>query len=92
MKQQIQRLTPHQNGKVFGILTALASLVLAVPMFLVMTFAGPARDGPPALVFLVFPIVYLVAGYLSVAIGCLVYNAMFKYIGGIEYESSERAP
>jgi len=33
-----------------------------------------------------FPIIYLVMGYLSVAVGCWLYNVMFKHIGGIEFE------
>jgi len=48
----------------------------------------PARaGGPPALMILIMPVMYLVIGYLSVAIGCAVYNFMFKYIGGIEFEA-----
>jgi hypothetical protein len=37
---------------------------------------------------LMMPIFYLVFGYVMVAIGCAVYNFMFKYIGGIEFEST----
>ncbi|HVB48261.1 MAG TPA: hypothetical protein VNF69_07710 [Burkholderiales bacterium] len=34
------------------------------------------------------PVIYLVLGYVMVAIGCLIYNFMFKYIGGIEFDST----
>jgi hypothetical protein len=89
MKQQVSRLSPHQNGKVFGVLMALGSLVFVVPFMLVMTAFTPAggEGSPPLLMFLVMPVIYLVFGYLSVAIGCALYNFMFKYLGGIEYES-----
>ena len=86
MKQQVQRFSPHQNGKVFGVLMAIGSLVFLVPMFLIFAFAAPQEGGPPAFVVLLFPLMYLVFGYLSVAVGCWLYNIMFKYIGGIEYE------
>ena len=36
---------------------------------------------------LLAPFIYLVFGHLSVAIGCLIYNFMFRYIGGIEFEA-----
>lgn len=36
---------------------------------------------------ILFPVLYLVLGYVMVAIGCAVYNFMFKVIGGIEFEA-----
>lgn len=84
MKQQIERFSPHQNAKVFAVLMAAGSLVFLVPFFLFAALAAPA-DGPPAWVFLLFPFIYLVLGYLMVVVACAVYNFMFRYIGGIEY-------
>ena len=92
MKKQIRRLSPHQNGKVFGVLMAVASLVFVMPMFLVMLFATPAVDqhgNPvtfPKFIFILFPIFYLVFGYVATAIGSAIYNFLFKYIGGFEFE------
>mgnify|MGYP001766157488 CR=1 FL=1 len=97
MKVQISRLSPHQNGKVFGVLTALGSLVFVVPMALLASFVPPGVDTggnpvsqPSAAFFLIFPVVYLVMGYLMTALGCALYNLMFRYLGGIEYESRDR--
>lgn len=94
MKNQIARLSPHQNGKVFAVLMALSSLLFLVPMAIAFSFipAGVDTHGnpiaqPPVAIFLLFPIFYLVMGYIMVAVGCAFYNFMFKYIGGIEYES-----
>ena len=39
--------------------------------------------------FLLAPLFYLAVGYVSVAAGCLLYNVMFKHLGGIEYEARE---
>ncbi len=83
MKQQVTRLSPHQNGKVFGVLTAVTSLVFVVPFFLFsLTFAGGGSNW----MILLMPFMYLIFGYISVAIGCLIYNFTFKIIGGIEYD------
>jgi len=88
MKQQIARFPPHQNGKVFGVLTAVSSLVFFVPFFVFFAAVAPAEQRPPLFMMLMMPILYLVLGYVMVAIGCAVYNFMFKYIGGIEFEST----
>lgn len=97
MKIQIARLSPHQNAKVFAVLMALASLVFAVPMFFAFMYMPPGVDAhgnpipsPPAFVALLFPLFYLVVGYLMVRVACWFYNVMFKYVGGIEYEVREQ--
>lgn len=97
MKIQIARLSPHQNAKVFGVLMALASLLFAVPMFFVLLYVSPGVDAhgnlivpPPAFVVLLFPLMYFVVGYVMVALGCWFYNIMFRFLGGIEYETREQ--
>lgn len=87
MKQQVARFSPHQNAKVFAILMAVGSLVLIVPMMLVMMATAPEGARMPAFMFLLMPLFYLVMGYVMVVIGCALYNVMFKYVGGIEFES-----
>ncbi len=89
MKQQISRLSPHQNGKVFGVMMAVTSLVFLVPVALVFALVQPAGKGGPSILFLLFaPVMYLVFAYCSVAIGCLIYNFLQKFVGGIEFETS----
>ena len=87
MKQQIARFSPHQNGKVFAVLFAVSSLVFLVPFTLFFLASAPAEARPPLFFFLAMPVLYLVMGYIMVAIGCAVYNALYKYIGGIEFEA-----
>ena len=87
MKQQVARFSPHQNGKVFAVLMALTSLIFFIPFFLIFVVSAPAQARPPMLMMLLMPLMYLVIGYVTVAIGCVIYNVMFKYIGGIEFES-----
>ncbi|HYS56993.1 MAG TPA: hypothetical protein VEM34_02510 [Burkholderiales bacterium] len=97
MKTQIARFSPHQNAKVFAVLMALASLLFAVPMFIIFLYMPSGIDArgnpvnpPPAFIALMFPLIYLVMGYVMVAVGCWFYNLMFKYVGGIEYETREQ--
>lgn len=87
MKQQVVRLSPHQNGKVFAVLMAIGSLVFLVPLFLMFSVIAPSQARPPLLMLFMMPLMYLVLGYVMVAIGCALYNFMFRHIGGIEFES-----
>jgi len=92
MKIQITHLSPHQNAKVFGVLMAVSSLLFVIPMVLVFSFLPKPVDasgntaGPPAYIFLLFPIMYLVMGYVMARFGCLICNRAFRYIGGIEFD------
>ena len=92
MKKQIKRFSPHQNAKVFAVLMAVGCLPMFLPMMAISFFAMPAEDAQgnavnfPYMIFLVFPFLYLVFGYISIVIGCWLYNIFFKVIGGIECE------
>jgi hypothetical protein len=90
MKQQVARLSPHQNGKVFGVLAGVSSLVFLVPFVLFFSAFGP-RGGPPTVMFLLMPLFYLVFGYVSVAVGCVIYNFLVRYTGGVEFETRDVA-
>ena len=96
MKKQIKRLSPHQNGKVLGILMAVSSLFLFMPMALMMSAIGPQVDQNgneivfPTALFIAMPVFYAIFGYIFTAIGCGLYNFMFKYIGGLEFEVVEK--
>lgn len=89
MKYQITRLSPHQNGKVCGILTAATSFVVFVPFLLFISAYMPEDDRPPFLSILLVPLFYLVMGYIAVMVGCALYNVAVKYIGGLEYDAKE---
>ncbi len=97
MKIQITRLSPHQNAKVFGILIALTSLLFVLPIAILFSFIPAGFDAqgnpipkPSAFLTLLFPLFYLVTGYIMTVAGCLIYNFMFKYIGGFDYETRDQ--
>lgn len=93
MIHQIERLSPHQNAKVLAVLMALGSLVFFVPFFIFAFASAPAQAQahPSIWLFALMPLIYLVFGYLMVAIGCWLYNTMFRFVGGIEYTSRSEA-
>jgi hypothetical protein len=88
MKQQRVRIPLHQNAKVQAIIMAINALIILIPMFLMAYFTAAPQGRQGAFILLLMPIVYLALGYIVVAIGCAIYNFLFKYIGGIEFESS----
>ena len=96
MKSQISRLSPHQNGKVLGVLLAVSALFVGVPFFTFIFFIGPGVDEQGRdmkfLLFMpyIFSIVYLIVGYFTVVIGSVVYNILYKYIGGFEFEQKDK--
>lgn len=95
MTKQIRKFSSHQTAKVFAILMAVGSLPMFLPMIVIAFISGPATDGQgnpvgfPFMIFAMFPFLYLVFGYISVRIGCWLYNTLYKYIGGIELEIVE---
>ncbi len=92
MKQQIQRLSPHQNAKVMAVVMALSSFVFITPFFLIAGFTAPGNQGPPWWMFALAPAMYFVVGYLMVLVACGLYNFMYPYIGGIEYSAKSGPP
>ena len=96
MKVQIRRLSPHQNGKVVAVLMGVVSLPLFVLMALLMWFGGPqvSQHGTalafPIFMFVVLPFFYLIFAYITVAIVCAIYNFLFNFIGGFEFDLAEQ--
>lgn len=92
MKKQILKLSPHQNGKVAGILVAVTMLPMFFCMIIPMMLFAPKVDSAgnpidfPFILFLLMPIFYLVFTYLFVALGCWIYNKLYRFVGGFEFE------
>lgn len=92
MKQQVARFSPHQNAKVAAVLMAVSSLIFTIPFFLLASVFGAGRSGMPIWMIVILPLLYLVIGYISVVIGCALYNVIVPFTGGIEYESTAGTP
>ena len=81
---QINRLSPHQNGKVFGVLTAIVSFIILVPFILMQIVLSPKDAAPLLFVLLLLPLIYMPFSYAIVVGICRLYNYMYRRIGGIE--------
>jgi Zn-dependent protease with chaperone function len=88
MKQQVARFPPHQNAKVMAIMMALTSLIFMIPFLVIGSLFGASRGGMHMWVIIILPVFYLVIGYISVVIGCAIYNVLVPFTGGIEFEST----
>ena len=86
MKRRIERLSPHQNAKIFAVLVGAVSALFVLPFMVYMFFTLPRPEALPAFFVVVLPLGYAVLAYVSVVVGCALYNVLFKYIGGIEFE------
>ena len=74
---------------------AVSTLPIFAIIFLPVLFMMPHADKAgnpidfPFKMFLFMPIFYLIFTYLFVAFSCLVYNLLFRLIGGFEFEFNE---
>ncbi|MEO8102959.1 MAG: hypothetical protein ABI790_10550 [Betaproteobacteria bacterium] len=85
MKKQIVNVSPIQAGKVFAVLYFLISLPFIGLMAVGMSFSSAPK---PGLVFLILlPFLYLIFGFIFMALGAWIYNVVAKWVGGIEYTS-----
>lgn len=89
--RRIVKLTPHHNGVVVGAWLAITSLLFMAPMLLFGVFVLSTNElrypSSTVALFVAFPLLYFIVGYLSTYVGCWLYNLVSRYTGGIEYES-----
>lgn len=88
MKKQISSISPFQTAKVIALLYFAISFpifVLTSLFFLII----PGTKAPMMVPMLVLPFIYLVVGFVFTAIGAWVYNHIVKWVGGIEFTTSD---
>ncbi|WP_200975185.1 hypothetical protein [Echinicola sp. 20G] len=89
--KRIKKFGVIQTAKVAGLIYAIVSAIFLVPFGLfsmMFSFADfpIAGMGLGGFFFIMMPIFYGVIGFITVAIGCLIYNLISDKIGGIEVE------
>lgn len=85
MAQRIRRFSVGQTAKVFGVLYSLIGL-LFLPFFLVFGMMAPEGQGLSTIFAVAMPVLYGAMGLVGAAIGCLMYNMVAGWVGGIEIE------
>ncbi|MEP3386819.1 MAG: hypothetical protein ABJO02_01445 [Reichenbachiella sp.] len=87
---RVKKFGVLQTAKVVAIIYVLVSLIIIMPFALLGSmlteefFPEFADFGAAAL--LVIPIMYGIIGFIFTAIGCVVYNLIASFTGGIEIE------
>jgi hypothetical protein len=88
MKKQITRISPLQTSKVLAAMYFLISLPMVLIMLVPLLFADPK----PAFFsgfMLALPFLYAIFGFIFTLIGAWLYNVVAKYLGGIEYTTTQ---
>ena len=73
-----------------------ASLVFIIPMMLMMFTIAPSTDANgnavklPYAIFIAMPFIYLIFGYVMTIIMCKIYNVVTGFVGGFEFEITEK--
>ena len=90
MRQQIIRLSPLQTAKVMAALYGLMGFIFIPFVYFAMSRAGGNQPGAWFLV--VVPLAYAAFGFVFVAVGCLIYNLVASFTGGIEVDLAPMGP
>lgn len=97
MTKRIKRIAPLQLGKMMAVIYGLFSL-LFIPFFLLFTAVAslaPQTEGAPPLAamlgvgvgfMIMMPFLYVAMGFVTGAVGAIIYNLVAKWLGGIEIE------
>ena len=94
MKYRIEKIHPHQAGKIGAALCAALSLLLLPLSILILHSAKSlgAKDVLPEMspqLFFLLPVFYGLLGYLFSFMACLLYNLFSRYIGALQLDIVE---
>ncbi len=85
MVQRISRFHVGPTAKVLAVFYGLMGLLLT-PFFVLAAMLAPDAAGFGVGFALLLPILYAVIGFISTAIGCVMYNFAARMTGGIEFQ------
>ena len=93
----VTKIYPHKTALTLAIFMAIISLLFVIPMFAIMSFipatdaSGNPIDFDTIIGFtLAMPFIYLIIGYISIAICAWLYNLVANFTGGICVNLAER--
>jgi hypothetical protein len=98
--KRIRRFDPVKTATVLGVLYALVTAVIFIPLGLIFSLVGanlptdtggfffPAAGG---IMFFLFPVIYGFVAFVFGIIGCAVYNLVAKWTGGIALDIVDEA-
>jgi hypothetical protein len=87
MRKRLTYISPLQLGIVLALVYGVISLIV-VPFLLLGTLFGHVGL-QSALMFIIFPFIYAIGGFIGGVISAIVYNIVAKWTSGIEYVAAE---
>lgn len=88
MKKQITSISPLQTAKVFALLYFMITIPFVVLMAIAISMSPASNNAPIAMVF-IMPFAYAIFGFIFTIFGAWIYNHVAKWVGGIEFTTSE---
>jgi len=89
MKKQITRISPHQSSKVVAIIYTTIFIPIGLLGLIAALFAGPSKSWTSFIFLIISPILYGILGYLFHGLFCLLYNLVVRWVGGVEFETTD---
>ncbi|WP_422359852.1 hypothetical protein [Reichenbachiella sp.] len=87
---RVKKFGVIQTAKVVAIIYVIVSFVIVMPFALIGSMLSeeffPEFVDMGAAALLMIPIMYGIIGFIFTAIGCVVYNLIASFTGGIEIE------
>lgn len=92
-KRRLKRIAPLSAGTMLALLYGVMGLI-ALPFFALAMLAASQAPGTPAVPFVAIggalalfaPLMYAAMGFVTGALGALLYNFFVRWTGGIEVE------
>ncbi len=88
--KRVRKFGVFQTAKVSAVIYFLLSAVFMIPVALISTIMGgseiPGFPFARGFLIIILPFFYGALGFIFTAMGCLVYNLVSGWTGGIEVE------
>ena len=89
MKKQIVHVSVLQTSKVAAALYFVMSIPLVLIMMIPVMLASGSVPGVSVGMLIIFPIIYLIFGFIFTAVAAWIYNLVAKVVGGFEFSVNE---
>lgn len=93
MTYQMKSVRVLQTSLIAAILYFALSLLICIPLFLIALVMPHTGNDPfstfGSIFFLFLPFLYAILGFIFSSIGCLIYNLVAKFTGGIAFTLEE---
>ena len=82
MRKQVSSIGIKQSAKFMAVVYFILTAIFAIPFGIYTMIMGSVQEG---VVFLAFPFVYAILGFIFFALFAFVYNVIAEMVGGLEF-------